>query len=92
MAFVRIDGTPADAQDTTDATSSGISNFSSTVTFPTSGPVFDLPPGYTVNSPSAGIVNNQYVLPEPSALALLAAGSSGLALLGRRRARVGRQA
>lgn len=76
-ATVAISGTPADQFDTVNALGGSGSHFSSTVTFPTSGPVFDLPPGYTLNSPSAGIVNNQLV-PEPVVLALLAASALGL--------------
>ena len=76
--FVRIVGTPADEFDSVSASGSGYSDFQSTVSFPRSGPVFDLPPGYTVNSVSAGIVNNQFV-PEPSTflLGLLGAVSVG---------------
>jgi hypothetical protein len=42
------------------------SDFTHTLTFATGGPVFELPDGYTVNSPSAGIVNNVNTVPEPS--------------------------
>lgn len=87
---VRIMGTPADEFDSVSAGAYGLSEFQSTVSFPTSGPVFDLPPGYTVNSVSAGIVNNRLVpepsalVPEPSALWLLAAGAGGLCAARRR--------
>lgn len=54
--------------------------------FPIDTPVFDLPEGYTVDAPTAGIDDNEY-LPEPSHPAMLAAGASLLALLSRRRAR-----
>ena len=37
-----------------------------TLSFANSGPVFDLPEGYTVNSVSAGIVNNRWIDPRPS--------------------------
>ena len=36
-------------------------DFSHTLSFPTVGPVFDLPRGYTVNSVDGLIVNNQFV-------------------------------
>lgn len=78
-----ITGTPADQFDTVNASAFGESQFGSTITFAKSGPVFDLPPGYTVDSPSAGVVNNQLV-PEPGAASLL--GAAALALgAGRRR-------
>ncbi len=41
--------------------------FGDTVTLPTSGPVFNLPPGYSVNAPSAGIVDNHFVGQDTSA-------------------------
>jgi hypothetical protein len=53
-------------------------SFSNTLSFPTDRPVFTVPDGYTVNSVSAGIVNNRFGLfqiPEPSTLALLLMGS-----------------
>ena len=39
----------------------GLSAFVRTVSFPLTGPVFDLPPGFTVDSESGLIVNNQYL-------------------------------
>jgi len=42
------------------------SDFGSTLTFAIGRPVFDLPPGYTVNSVQAGIVNNIYTPPCPA--------------------------
>jgi hypothetical protein len=57
-------------------------SFSNTLSFPTGRPVFTLPDGYTVNSASAGIVNNRFgslQVPEPSTLALLLIGSILLA-------------
>lgn len=50
-----------------------------------SGPVFDLPPDFTVHSVSMGIVDNQHVVPEPSAASLSLFGVLGLALAGRTR-------
>jgi hypothetical protein len=39
----------------------GLSAFGRTVSFPLTGPVFDLPAGFTANSESGLIVNNQYL-------------------------------
>ena len=54
------------------------SNFFNTVHFPTSGPVFNLPAGFTANSVCGLIVNNQWAgaVPEPSTgvLAIVAGG------------------
>lgn len=83
-AFGGASGLPADEFDTTSVLSICVSDFSATVQFPTTGPVFILPDGYTVYSESAGIVDNRVVVsqavPEPSTLLLLGAGV--LALLG----------
>ena len=55
-------------------------DFSHTLTLATDGPVFNLPPGYTVNTPDGLIVDNRFApqivepIPEPSALLLLACG------------------
>jgi hypothetical protein len=72
-------------------TSSANGDFLSTLSFPTSGPVFDLPTGYTVNSLSGLIADNRWVgapandVPEPGSLALLGLGIAGLAGAGWRR-------
>jgi len=61
-----------------------------TLTFPTDGPVFDLPPGFTVNSDDGTIVNNQFVgaaVPEPSTLSALLSGFAGIGGLAWRRHR-----
>ena len=55
-----------------------LSDFSNTLKFSTVGPVFNLPEGYTINSPSAGIVDNHFVVPEPSTITLAALGLLGL--------------
>lgn len=82
--LVTISGTPADEFDSVNGLGGAVSDFSTTVTFPTSGPVFDLPDGYTLNSPSAGIVNNRLVVAEPRVAALLGFASVA-ALMGRMR-------
>jgi hypothetical protein len=52
-------------------------DFSHTFSFTTSGPVFNLPLGYSANSADANIVNNQVAaVPEPSSFALAAAAMS----------------
>jgi hypothetical protein len=48
-----------------------ISSF--TLSFVTDRPVFDVPPGYTINSANGTILNNRFV-PEPSALVLFCCG------------------
>ncbi|MFL5242840.1 MAG: hypothetical protein ACJ8FY_12085 [Gemmataceae bacterium] len=64
--------------------SSGSADFEKTFTFATSGPVFNLPDSYTVNSVEGGIVNNRYgssvtaAVPEPASLTLLILGGLGM--------------
>ncbi len=57
----------------------GLVDASHSLEFPTDGPVFDLPPGFTVNSADGLIVDNRWVgavtevsVPEPPTLVLLA--------------------
>lgn len=70
-------------------------DFSNTFSFATSGPVFNVPDGFTVNSAQGNIVDNRFVgaqqtiIPEPSSLALLGVGAIGLAGAGWRRKRIG---
>jgi len=70
-----------------DAVGSGVADLRRTLTLPTSGPVFDLPAGFTVNSAQAQIVDNRWVggaasspVPEPSSFCIFGFGC--LALLG----------
>lgn len=70
----------------------GSASFASTLSFPLSGPVFDLPDGYTGNSESGGIVDNRWIfalarpVSEPATIALLGLGLAGLGFMRRRRA------
>lgn len=72
------------------ADAGGTSDFGHTLSFPTSGPVFDLPSGYSVSSASADIVDNTWLgtpvsvslVPLPAAVWLL---MPALALLARGR-------
>ena len=62
-------------------------DFSNTTNLPTAGPIFNLGPGFSVSSASAGIANNQFggVIPVPAALPLLLTGLASLGLFGWRR-------
>jgi hypothetical protein len=71
-----VQGTPADENDFTLFLGEATSDFSATVKFPTSGPVFALPAGYTVHSASAGIVDNAVVVPEPAGILLVATAAA----------------
>jgi hypothetical protein len=64
-------------------------DFEHTLRFANDRPVFDLPAGYTANSAAFGIVDNQYVVPEPATAVLLGLAVIG-GLAGRARSR-GRQ-
>ena len=73
------------ANSTLDATDTGAvsaaANFSNTLTFVTNGPVFVLPVGYTANSISGNISNNQFVpavVPLPASIWLLITAVAGL--------------
>jgi len=61
------------------------SGFLGTLKFASDRPVFSLPDGYTANSADAGIVNNAFVVPEPSTFTI--AGFGILAALSRCRRR-----
>ncbi len=62
------------------------SDFFDTVHFPTAGPVFDLPEGYTANSVSGNIVDNHWVgVPEPTSAVLGLFAAAGMAVLAIRR-------
>ncbi len=60
-------------------------DFAHTGSFDTTGSAFVLPAGYTINSASAGVTNNSYIVPAPSVGALL--GLGGLVATRRRRQR-----
>jgi hypothetical protein len=62
----------------------GFASFGDTFGFPTSGPVANLPDGYTLNSLDGHIVNNRFVVPEavpePSSLVLVLVAAGVLIL------------
>jgi hypothetical protein len=66
------------------STAATTTDFGDPLSFAPSGPVFNLPPGWTANSISSNIVDNRFVglstVPEPSALILFGIGA--LPLLG----------
>ena len=63
-----------------------VANFGNTFSFATDRPVFNLPLGYTVNSPSGGIIANTFTpVPEPASFILAAFGFIALAARGWRR-------
>jgi hypothetical protein len=79
-----------------------IGAYGQTISLPTSGPVFSLPDGYTVDSASLSLQDNlwlgsppqiqeelAYLVPEPAVTGLAAASAIALARPGRRRARNG---
>lgn len=65
-----------------DASSSAWYDFDASASFATSGPVFDLPPGYTANSADGFLVDNLYVPPVSTGIAAdaRAPGAVGIAL------------
>jgi hypothetical protein len=84
FAFWGSSGSAAGELTTVDLTA--LSDFHDTLSFATTGPVFNLPGGYTVNSLSADIVNNAFTppgastsVPEPGTLILLGTGLLGMA-------------
>lgn len=58
-------------------------DFSDTLSFPPTGPAFTLPVGYTANSAEAGIIDDTFVVPEPSAQSQLACGLTAMLLIRR---------
>ena len=66
------------------------SDWAHTISFPTNGPVMNLPAGYTVNSLDGSIVNNHFApppttIPEPSTLLLFGSGLIAMAGAARRK-------
>ena len=65
----------------------GVAEFGNTVSFPTDGPVFNLPEGYTANSVDGSIVDNHWT-PVPLGPASMLFGTGLLSLLPRIRRRL----
>lgn len=88
-ALVQAGGNLAGSSPLATAEVSAFSQFSDTFGFPTSGPVFNLPTGFTANSTDGQIINNQFVgatpVPEPGTLVLFASCLLGLGLMRRKR-------
>ena len=80
---IRVTGEAGGLSTSFDAFADSLADFAHTVTFATSGPVFNVPDGITVNSVEAQITDNAFV-PEPSTAALLVIGCV-VALFARRR-------
>lgn len=60
-------------------------NFGNTASFATTGPTFNVPDGYTVNSAQAAVTDNTFTMvPAPASVGVMA--PAGLALIRRRRA------
>ncbi len=71
--YIRVQGDAGGLSTSFDAFADGLTDFGHTVTFATSGPVFNIPDGYSVNSAEAQISGNVFV-PEPASRILLAVG------------------
>jgi hypothetical protein len=67
---IRLDVSATASTNITHGNADARASFDHTLRF-ASGAVFDLPPGYTVASESAGIVDNHFAVPEPSTFALV---------------------
>jgi hypothetical protein len=89
---VSMDVSAGASTNVTHGNADAAATFAHTLRFPTGGPVFDLPEGYTLDAPSAGIVDNAFAVPEPSTLSLTLFGSALLASLRRAPARSRRAA